>query len=292
LHTPVGRIVAGVVLAQGLAYGLQLLCYSGLQAAVDESRQSIWSTLFGLVLLQFLQGFSLLIGGGLAGAGQRRAWLIGGTVGLIHGFLFLMLQSIQRLPITEVALFEQPLLCVAFGALGAILGYAIWRPLPVLELAEVAIDLNGRRFRKPNPGFRALSGPVAWGRVFAGILVVTAGFLWGPGLLNVLLEASQHKLRINDQLQAQLVTWEIIGLLTLLGAAMAGATTPNGLKQGLHVGMGATILLVGNQLGSKSVALEQMLLIGGSIMSLTVAGGWFGGQLFPPIVAGFRSRGY
>src|SRR5204862_5902870 len=84
----------------------------------------------------------------------------------------------------------------------------------------------------------------------AGIVIVTAGFLWGPKLLSVVLEASQGTLKVNDRLQAQLVTWEIIGLVTLLGAAFAGATTRNGFKQGLCVGVGASVVLVGNQLGT------------------------------------------
>src|SRR5206468_2191810 len=131
---------------------------------------------------------------------------------------------------------------------------------------------------------------VAWGRVFAGIVVVTAGFLWGPALLNVLLDASQGTLRVRDSLQAQLVTWEIIGLATLFGAAIAGATTRNGLKQGLFVGVGASIVLVGNYLGANRFLVEQTLYTVGSIVGLTIAGGWFGGQLFPPVRLDGRER--
>ncbi|MEI4920850.1 hypothetical protein Q8G81_35430, partial [Klebsiella pneumoniae] len=79
-------------------------------------------------------------------------------------------------------------------------------------------------------------------RVFAGIVVVTAGFLWGPGLLNLVLEISGGTLRISHPLQAQLVTWEMVGLTTMCGAAVAGATTFNGFKQGLFVGVGTCIV--------------------------------------------------
>src|SRR5436190_1000450 len=68
VHTPTGRIIAGILLAQGLAYGLQLLCIAMLQAT-DGSHDSVWSTIFGLVLLQAIQAISLLIGGAVAGAG-------------------------------------------------------------------------------------------------------------------------------------------------------------------------------------------------------------------------------
>jgi hypothetical protein len=86
------------------------------------------------------------------------------------------------------------------------------------------------------------------------------------------------------------VTWEIIGLATLLGAAIAGATTPNGLKQGLCVGIGSCIVLVGNYLGARTVGLEQIVFTVFSILCLTVAGGWFGGQLFRPVPL-MRRRG-
>jgi len=284
LHTPIGRIVAGILLAQGLAYGLQLLGNAYLQVTVADAPQSVWSTLFGLVALQAIQGFSLLAGGALAGAGQRRASVLGAVVGSVHGSVFLLLQHLHGGRLTEVAMYGQPVLHVAFGALGAILGGSIWRPLPIIAMPEFETDKKSRPIRRASLTLSALRGPVAWGRVSAGIVIVTAGFLWGPGLLKVLLEASQGKLMVNDHLQAQLVTWEIIGLATLLGAAVAGATTPNGLKQGLCVGVGASILLIGNYLGGKNVLIEQILYTTFSILSLTVAGGWFGGQLFPPVM--------
>jgi hypothetical protein len=290
LHTPLGRIVAGVLLAQGLAFGLQMLCNAGVLAAIEESQQSVWSTLYGLVLLQALQGFSLLIGGALAGAGQKRAVVLGGVVGFVHGFTFLLIQHLQGEQLTEIALYGQPVLHVAFGALGAVIGSCIWRPLPTLTMPDFDADQKAPRGR-PNSGFGPLRGPVAWGRVFAGIVLVTAGFLWGPALLGLVLEASQGKLKINDRLQAQLVTWEIIGLTTLFGAAIAGATTRNGLKQGLCVGVGTCIVLVGHYLGAKSVAWDQIMWTSFSIVGLTIAGGWFGGQLFPPVAAVSRRRG-
>jgi hypothetical protein len=289
LQTPSGRIVAGILLAQGLAYGLQLLCDGGFQVA-EEDRQSIWSTLFGLVVLQAIQGLSLIAGGGLAGASQRRPWSVGALVGFVHGAIFLSVQMFQGHELTVVAMVGQPLLHIAFGTVGGVLGGCIWRPLPLLDLGDIETDLQSSSGTGLRLGRSILSGPVAWGRVFAGILLVSAGFLWGPALLSVVLDASKGKLRLNDQLQAQLVTWEVIGMTTLLGAAIAGATTRNGLKQGLFVGLGTSILLVGNQLGARGVSLENTLLTAGCIVALTIAGGWFGSQLFPPIARSLRRR--
>ena len=290
LHTPLGRVLAGIFLAQGLAYGLQMLCTAGVLVTAEDAQQSVWTTLYGLVLLQALQGLSLLIGGGVAGAGQRRAIAVGALVGLVHTSILLFIQRLQGEPITEITLYGQPVLHIAFATLGAVIGSCIWRPLPTLTMPEFATDSKAPRGRGRSGSWAALRGPVAWGRVFAGICTVTAGFLWGPGLLHVILDASQGKLKFNDHLQAQLVTWEIIGLATLLGAAVAGATTRNGLKQGLCVGIGSCIVLVGNYLGAQNVVLEQILLTVFCIICLTVAGGWFGGQLFPAVQPVYRRR--
>ncbi len=290
LHTPVGRIIAGILLAQGLAYGLQLLCTAGLLATAEEAHESVWSTLYGLVLLQTLQALSLLVAGALAGAGQRRAFLVGAVVGVVHGFLFLLIQDLNGEPLTEVALYGQPLLHLAFGTLGAIIGASIWRPLPTLAMPEFESDKKAEP-RELRQAWTVLRGPIAWGRVAAGIAIVTAGFLFGPGLMSKVLEASQGTLKVNDHLQAQLVTWEIVGLITLFGSALAGATTRNGLKQGLCVGISTCVVLVGNQLGGKGVQPEMVFYTIGSVLGLTIAGGWFGGQLFPPVRAVSRRRG-
>jgi hypothetical protein len=292
LHTALGRIVAGILLAQGLAYGLQMMCTAGVLVTTEEAQKSVWSTLYGLVLLQALQGLSLLVGGAVAGAGQRRAITVGAVVGLTHSFLLVLIQRLQGEAITEIGLYGQPVLHIAFGTLGAVIGSCIWRPLPTLTMPEFDAESKAARGRRRTSAWEAWRGPVAWGRVFAGIVIVTAGFLWGPALLNLVLEASQGKLRVNDHLQAQLVTWEIIGLATLLGAAIAGATTRNGLKQGLCVGIGSSIVLVGNYLGASLVGLEQVVFTVFSIMCLTIAGGWFGGQLFRPLGPVMRRRDF
>jgi hypothetical protein len=288
LHTPLGRVITAILLAQGLAYGLQLLCTAGVMAA-QEAETSVWSTLYGLVLLQAVQGLSLLAGGALAGAGQRRAFFLGAFVGLVHGLIFLVAQEVRGDKVTDVSLYGQPILHVAFGAIGAVIGASIWRPLPTLAMPEFDIDTNFKPARGRRPLLAALRGPVAWGRVAAGVGIVAVGFLWGPALFTAAMEAGQAP-RITDKLQATLVTWEIIGLATLLGAAIAGSTTRNGLKQGLCVGIGASVVLVTIYLSDHSPASEKALYTVASILPLTIAGGWFGGQLFPPVYEISRGR--
>src|SRR4051794_17126725 len=69
-QTPWGRIVVGLLLAQGLYYGLWHLITAGMLATSDEG-QGVWTQLHGVVLSQCLQALSLVLGGMLTGAGQR-----------------------------------------------------------------------------------------------------------------------------------------------------------------------------------------------------------------------------
>jgi hypothetical protein len=282
--TPWGRIIVGILLSQGLGHGLQMLCTAGLLAASEGSPRAVWRTVFGLVLLQALHALSLLAGGALAAAGQRRGAVLGCLVGLASGFLFLLAQVWGEGRPPDLAVYGQPVLAFIFGALGGLLGGSIWKPLPALRTpAAAAARARSRPAVRVSPS--ALEGPIAWGRVVVGVGVVAAGIFWPTVLLNWLVGVSQGIFRLESQLQAQLVAWEIAGVLTLLGGAFAGATTSTGIKHGFLAGLGGAVLLLGTFFWNRAGVLEQTLLLMATTVSLTVVGGWFGAQLFPPIAA-------
>src|SRR5712691_1032879 len=81
MHAASGRILLGVLLAQGLYFGLRRLCSAGLLAVDEGDPQGVWSSLFGVFLVQGLQALGLLVGGMLAGAGYRRGAMLGALVG-------------------------------------------------------------------------------------------------------------------------------------------------------------------------------------------------------------------
>jgi hypothetical protein len=177
---------------------------------------------------------------------------------------------------------------MAFGALGGMLGTIIWRPTPKLSFPE--LEKLRKPIRMPEPAFRFLAGPIYLGRVLLGVFVVVVGVTWSTAILNMVLEAGRGALEIRSHLQAQLVGWEICGLATLFGSGLAGANTWNGLKQGLCVGVGASFILAGIQMGNPRSMLETTILMVAGILVLSVAGGWFGGQLFPPVHARKRKN--
>jgi hypothetical protein len=235
--------------------------------------------------------FGLLMGGMLAGAGQRRGLFLGTVLGLWNGVLLIVIEHLNARPLTTVAAYGQPLLLSAFGAVGGLVGCLIWKPLPTLTMpgpapnakAGVSFGNSG----KPSP----FAGPVAWARVLLGIAVGVGGAIWANVILDFVLEAAEGKLAISSNLQAQLVTLEICALAILVGSSFAGATTANGLKQGLCVGLGASAVLLGIQLGSPNFSMHRLIFTGTGTCALALAGGWFGGLLFPPIIGtGRRNR--
>lgn len=279
-HTPWGKIAVGLLLALGLSYGLQQLCVAWQLGGTDSSIAGPWTAFWGLVLLNALQGVSLIAGGAITGAGQPRGLLYGSVVGLVSGGAFLALQRQQGDGQPDVILFVQPVLHAIFGMLGGFVGMLIWKPPPT-------IPLNTNVPKQAKPTSSALShllrGRIHYGRVFAGVFVVVAGVVWSKVILDYVLRASNGALAVNSHLQARLIGWEIAALATLLGAGLAGATTFNGLKQGLFVGLGAAVVILGIHIGNDKLVVQSLAAMLGSVFLLSLAGGWFGGQLFPPI---------
>jgi hypothetical protein len=279
-------MIVGLILAQGLAYGLQHLLTAGLVATGEHS--SIWATLRGVLVLHGLQGVCLIIGGALCGAGKHRGLLYGSLVGLVNGLLFLAFQRQSDDMPTAVALYGQPILHMAFGALGGLLGTVIWKPITIVQVPEAAKGVKAVSL--PGTSFKFLAGPIYFGRVCLGIFVVVNGVVWSNAILHWVMNASQGALEIKTHLQAQLIGWEVCALATLFGAGLAGSSTFNGLKQGLCVGVGSSLILVGVYIGSPKTMLETTLIMVFGVMAMTLAGGWFGSQLFPPVRAQKRRK--
>jgi hypothetical protein len=288
-QTPWGRICIGLLLAQGLYYGLRQLCTAGLLATSEDGAGDVWNTLFGLIFIQGLQGVGLLVGGMLTGAGRRQGAFYGAVVGVWNGVISIVVASQTSMALTPVALYGQPILQTAFGAIGGLLGSLIWRPLPRLTIPG---DSRPARLLVPSSRKSSLlSGPVSWWRILAGIAVAVGGSLWANVILELVMEGSEGRLSIDSHLQATLVTWEIVALALLGGGALAGATSANGIKQGLLVGLGVAVVSAGIRMGAANMQVEPIVFSTFAALALGLVGGWFGHQLFPPIMRLARPRG-
>jgi hypothetical protein len=275
-QTPWGRIAIGLILAQGLSFGLQQLLTAGFIAGGESSET--WQSVLGVVVYNAVFAVSLLIGGALSGAGQSRGMVYGALVGFVSGLLTFFMSDHRGDPLWFYA---EPIIHLAAGALGGALGMVIWRPAPRLPELEPS---NAKAVSLPTLGTslaRAFAGPIHPARVCAGVFFVVVGVVWSHAILEFLLRASN--LAVSSKLQAQLVTMEISGLIALIGAAFAGATSLNGLKQGLCVGIGAAVIVIGVQFSDPKFTLESAVFTITGIVGLSMVGGWFGSQLFPPL---------
>ena len=276
-------------MAQGLCYALRHLCTAGLLVASEEIVGSVWVVLTGLILRQGVRAVSVFAAGLLTGAGQRAGLLFGAVVGVWNAVFFILVDYWNGDPLITIDLFGQPVLHVAFGALGGVVGSLIWRPLPPLLMPELPrktpLPVVPIR-RSPSP----FSGPVAWARVLSGITVAVGGVFWVDVIRDSVVDASEGKLSINTHLEAELVTWEISALAMVAGGALAGATTANGSKQGFCVGIGTASVLVGIRLASITNTPELLLLSTLSAVALGFVGGWFGGHLLPPLYYSARRK--
>lgn len=279
-QSPWGRILIGLLLAQGLYYGLRHLCVAGLLATGWVDSETLWTSVPGLLLLQGLQIVSLFIGGIFTGAGQRQGPAYGAVLGVWNGVFLVLVQPDQARMLSPVTLYGQPVLQAVLGALAGWVGSQIWKPL------SAALDPEAPR--KPAAVARRKSvnlfeGPIAWGRVLVGTSLAVAGTLSADGILDLVISASNNALSLSTNLQARLLTWEIIAVAMLVGSAVAGAGTSNGYKQGLVVGAATAVVLFGIRLGD-SVSSMELLIVGmGAPVILGIGGGGFGSQLLPPV---------
>jgi hypothetical protein len=287
-HTPWGKIVVGLILAQGLIFGMQQLLTAGFLMSGDGA--DVWRTLLGLVSHHAIYAISLLIGGALTGAGQPRGMIYGALVGFTSGLISVFWHDHTNTVFPTLLVYAEPIIHLATGALGGGLGMLIWQPIPKLP------DLGGST-PTPAPAVpfsislgNNFAGPVYFGRVCAGAFLIVVGVVWSQAILEFLLRASNGALTISSKMQAQLVSMEIIALVALIGAGFAGATTRNGLKQGLCVGLCASVVVLGIQCSSPKFTLESAIFTLSGIAVVSFIGGWFGGQLFPPLIPGGRRR--
>jgi hypothetical protein len=289
-RSPWVRVALGVLLAQGLFYGVQHLLLAGFLAVGDEAGASHWRKLSGLLAIQGLQIATLLVGSILAGASQPSGGMYGAMVGVWNGILWVIIQNMQGGPVSAVVLYSQPVLHTAFGAFGGLVGAAIWRPITPVSTRAAVQSLTV----KPQPQriLSLKSARIHWLRVGAGVAIAIGGVLWADTILELVLRASEGRMTVRTTLQEKLMTLEITGLAIFIGAGLAGANTWNGLLQGACVGVVSAAVLVGYWFGYRMTVSrpeEAALMIAG-IVALSILGGLFGGRLLPPVLPYQRQR--
>jgi hypothetical protein len=293
-----GRLVVGLVLAQGLYYCGRQLCNAAFLAAGEPEW---WADARGLAILQALQAAGLLVGGAIAGAGQAKSTLVGTLLGLFNAGLLLLVQWVVELPSTDLQLYGLPVFHAAVGALGGAIGKRVWKPLQAVPNFGLALPLPP----PPPPAPAVDPGPPwAWGRIAIGATVAVAGALGSDYIRTGFSIATSGRMAMSAGIQTEFLTWQISVLAVVAGAGLAGAGTGRGFSQGLVVGLVTCMALGGSYLGRGLEVLPGQEAVC-DLLSLPVQrgrlapqmvsflftetiivgalGGWLGGQLLPPI---------
>ena len=82
----------------------------------------------------------------------------------------------------------------------------------------------------------------------------------------------------------------VYNISEMAGGALAGATTFNGLSQGLWVGVGAGAIIFGLRSLKSGPSLELLIMTLASSLCLALVGSWFGSHLLPPAYSVVRRK--
>jgi hypothetical protein len=288
-HTDWGRFFIGVGLAQGLFYGLYHLLKSIYLAVTGEPLQAETMPAVEVACVQAVQLIGLLAGSLVAGVARRQAAVLGVYIGVANSILSLILGQWPPYAFATYWVYGQPFIQIVVGSIGALVSSLIWKPLGAATLPETPSRMAKKLGAKRPRIVKAFVGPVAWLRVCVGALVAIGGCVVAKTVVGWVVNVSGG-FGFDDFLQESVLTWELKGITMLLGGIVAGFGTPNGMKQGLVAGiMAATALNV--VLAVQRTTLDAMILSTVLSLCLTMLAGWFGGQLFPPVLARQRLKG-
>lgn len=274
-----GRLLVGVALALAMTHVLGNLAESAHIVAFQHGMGDLARIIDKAVRLNGLEIVSVLLAGVLTGAAQKNGMLYGAGVGILSS---LLLHGVSFLGGQSAALSQwvaDALILLVCGAVGGAAGSRGW-PAPS-KRTSWSVVTPGRV--EPLERFSAYDGPVAWMRVCMGIPIAVGGVLCANSLRELLVDIGGGALVINTSFQADCVAWEISALAILIGSAFAGATRRNGLKQGLYVGIGSAVILLGVRFTNPHLSPELLTLSVVGAVCLSLAGGWFGSQLLPPV---------
>lgn len=280
--TPAGRVLVGTLAALGMAVGL-----SDVAAGVGAVAPGV---------IEGVRAAAVALGAALAGVGLRRGLPAGAVVGGVCGAAFLLADG----PPAEPLLYVVPAALAVLGGLAGAVGAWVWpAPAPVAPPSRPPATGSSIRLAADPPS--AAGQRTAWVRLAAGAAVIAAGV----GLADELRVKAQRNsgglLHVDTRGQGRLLSLPLAGLTALAGGAVAAAGTGAGLRPGGLAGAVAAAGVVGLALARgelpvpAAVALDRLGVAGGpqdptalvavaaGVVGLGVAGGWFGGALFPKL---------
>ncbi len=291
--TAPGRVAVGCVAALGLYLALREFA----NTVVPEPEW--WASSAGFVLGCVVRGFGALGGGLLAGAGRRQGAVTGLIVGGVFGGLLLLADAMTIGLIGPTEMGVAGGLAVLAALAGAVGGW-VWPPEAELPQAPPVQRRGSSLARLAAEQRQQRRGrPTSWVRVLIGAVIVVAGVAGADPARTAMKKETGGILNTGGPAQAGLVDLQLAALAVILGSVVAGGGTGAGVRHGILAGglagLGVAVLGSGWTAPVVSGLFELMggsppggtkgpMLLGMGVTLLSTAGGWFGGQIFPPVV--------
>lgn len=289
------RFLAGLILAQGLYYGLRLwaAAFSLAFAPAEDFALTISN-----VLAPGLMAVAVLAGALVAGSGNPRGLAAGAALGLLHAFLIIGAEFAVGLWPTKYVLFSGWLVLTLLGAIGGRVGRYLWPPLSDIPDPSQAAETKPVSFETP-------SLPIAWARVIGGAALSIGCTVWAGAIRDFMIGTSDGKFMVESRFQSQFVAWVISALAMMVGGVFAGASTRSGLKHGFLVGLFSCIgiFIIHSFVVKESIPAEKFfaavfglpetdaltparlgLYLLSNALFLGMFGGWFGASLLPRLI--------
>jgi hypothetical protein len=294
------RFMAGLILAQGIYYGVSQL---GIAFDLAVGGASAWSTV-GTVGNTALMLLAVLAGSLLAGAGNSRGMAAGAAMGLFHSLALIGAGFAYGLWSSDSIFFAGWIPLTAAGAIGGKCGRHIWPAALDIPRPTKTSTNSSRASRSTADRPSRPTVPIAWSRVIVGAAFAAVGTIWAGAIRDYIIGTSGGKFSVDSRLQLHFVGWVIASLAVILGGVFAGASTRGGVRHGLLVGViaasGVFLIqaraakpnLVAEMFFAKVVGLSEeetlsLPRLGLFVLSNTVVlaafGGWFGQSLLPRV---------
>jgi len=296
--TPSGRTVVGTIIALGVYLGLRKLTQGTVLAVAD---QAWWQSADALTTVFILQVIATVFGALLCSAGRTGGIASGALVGLLCGGAFFAAEVAEGMPGLQLALLLQPVLLIVCGAIAGAAGSWVWSAVPELDMpAPLVKKSSSIELLQDAP--KETPRPTRWLRVLLGMLVIVAGLGLAEKARFAAEKASRGTLKVESRGQGKFMSWQIATLAVLLGGTLAGANTGAGLRHGILAGIlgglggGALAIFRGEFSQPEEYLLNYMNIpigspqdplaifgLGFGVVVAAMVGGWFGGQLLPPL---------
>jgi hypothetical protein len=307
--TAAGRVAVGVLVALGGYLGLREWVGAGLLGA-GIAGDEWWETETAAWVTLGLRAASAIVGGLVAGAGRVGGWMTGTLAGCVAGGLLLSADVAAHPAGPGPIAYLGALAAAVAGLVAGTLGTFLW-PSPV-ELPRATSGSRGSSLlRLAREQEEARKGrPTQWLRIVIGVSIAFSGIVAADVVRTGLSKGSIGNLHMGSAFHAPVVCLELAAAVIFFGGATAGASTGAGVRHGVIAGLLAGIAAVAitatrhpnvfpavegyfwlsnipNENIRDTAALLELLI---AVWVVTVIGGWFGGQLLPPLASKAQLR--